>query len=269
METFQKMTRLLHGLVSILIFVFLVNSVWASICPEPFKRHPYPTRKNFCNPGTRIADDYDIPKLIKCEDMEVDHLFSLRQAYDSGICGEKLKAFAKDPRNLRVTHWKTNRAKASKPPENFLKSLKGESKAKFLKDLRDIKKSYPKLKSAKNSLLLLRETYSEKNLKPIILQLNRIKQKSRKIVQKRVGKRLMFFSGKKLLGWAALSASSTAVTGPVGVGAAATALGIAGGIVSIYTVAELASFGFETFVPDDLQSIRAQQYRILLNLNES
>ena len=262
------MTKSLNCLFSALIFVFLVGSVWANVCPEPFKRHPYPTRSKVCNLGTLIQDDYDNGKLIKCEDMEVDHLFSLRQAYDSGICGEDLKKFAKDPRNLRVTHWKTNRAKGSKTPEEFVKDLKGESKSKFLKDIKDIKKSYPKLKSTKNSLLLLRTIYSAKNLKPIILQLNGIKQKSGKIVQKRVGKRLMFFSGKKLLGWAALSASSTAVTGPAGVGAA-TALGFVGGIISIYSAAELASLGFETFVPDDLQSVRAQQYRSLLNLNES
>lgn len=89
-----------------------------------------------------VQDAYDLGKEIPCEEMEVDHLISLRHAWDSGVCGDDLKRLANDPRNLKFTHWRTNRAKGYLQPEVFARGRSPEVSEMVMRDAEAVMKAY-------------------------------------------------------------------------------------------------------------------------------
>lgn len=132
--------------LSLVFFITLatLNLAYAQVCEAPFKRPFYPTRQAFCSVGELVKDAYDPSKLYACEQMEVDHLVSLSFAYRSGLCdANQLRRLANDPRNLRLTYWKTNRSKAAKSAEEFALGLRSARTAeKVLEDAASIRRDY-------------------------------------------------------------------------------------------------------------------------------
>lgn len=106
-------------LLAALFAVVNATSAASDICDHPFYRPYYTTRAHFCVPGQRVEDFYT-GRFILCEEAEVDHVISLREAYRSGVCGNQLRALANDPENLRLTHWMNNRRKGAARVEQFL-----------------------------------------------------------------------------------------------------------------------------------------------------
>ncbi|MSU91720.1 hypothetical protein GE300_19255 [Rhodobacteraceae bacterium 2CG4] len=132
----------------------------AQQCDHEFSRPSYKNRGSYCAVGQLVEDQYTIGKKIKCEDIEVDHLISLYYAYSQGICGDDLKRLANDPRNLRFTHRKTNRAKGAKSPEEFASTLPSQLAETVALDANGLRSEY-KLKpishltnDQRNSLLV-------------------------------------------------------------------------------------------------------------------
>lgn len=126
-------------------FVLLLSFTtlaYAQECPADFKRPNYSTRSAFCEIGSKVEDFYNYDKKIACEEMEVDHLIPLKFAYCSGLEGEKLREFANDPRNLRFTHWLTNRRKGAKTLLEFADTLPTEMRARVLFDGMDVLLAY-------------------------------------------------------------------------------------------------------------------------------
>lgn len=125
-----------------LILQFIVSGAAASqtsaeaVCDTVFKRPAYPTRRAFCEPGQIVEDAYQPGASYPCEEMEVDHLVSLRYAHRSGVCDtEALRRLANAPSNLRLTYWRTNRAKGTLSPEEFaVKKLSPEVAEKIIQD---------------------------------------------------------------------------------------------------------------------------------------
>ena len=114
---------------------------FAKECPIGFKRPNYPTRANFCQ-GGKVPDYYNFDKEIPCSDMEVDHLIPLKFAHCYGLSDEQLKRFANDPKNLRFTHWKTNRSKGAKTLEEFVNTLEPSMKSRALIDGIEVLEDY-------------------------------------------------------------------------------------------------------------------------------
>ncbi|WP_353341618.1 hypothetical protein [Pelagimonas sp. KU-00592-HH] len=105
-------------------------------------------------------DQYSDGRKVPCEHMEVDHLVSLFHAWNSGVCGENLKRLANDPRNLRFTHWQTNRAKGALSPEEFADTLPRKVARNVLADADALRSEYnfPKIgKASKRAASLARE----------------------------------------------------------------------------------------------------------------
>ncbi|MEP2533854.1 hypothetical protein [Shimia sp.] len=115
-----------------------------SVCSTEFFRPYYPSRQKFCSVGEMVADAYDPALSFPCEEMEVDHLISLRYAHKNGICDpDELKKLANDPDNLRLTHWRTNRAKGAMSAEEFAIRRLSESQAdRVLADVMEIRKKH-------------------------------------------------------------------------------------------------------------------------------
>ena len=111
-------------------------------CKGDFIRPAYKSRGFYCSPGQVIKDAYDPKRKLLCEEMEVDHLISLRHAWDSGVCGEDLKRLANDPRNLRFTYWKTNRSKGYLSPENFAKTRSRDVSKSIVRDANTLRTDY-------------------------------------------------------------------------------------------------------------------------------
>lgn len=127
----------MHKLAAILALAFQVLIVGPAasqmsgevICDTPFKRPPYPTRQAHCVLGEPVEDAYQPGTFYSCERMEVDHLVSLRYAHRNGVCDpDDLRRLANNPSNLKLTYWRTNRAKGTLSPEEFaIKRLSPEA----------------------------------------------------------------------------------------------------------------------------------------------
>lgn len=118
------------------------ESTAAAVCEGDFIRPAYKTRSHYCKKGEMVEDAYAPGTFIPCEAMEVDHLISLRHAWDRGVCGKDLKRLANDPRNLKFTHWRTNRAKGYSSPEDFAKTLPSSVAKKVRSDAATLMKDY-------------------------------------------------------------------------------------------------------------------------------
>lgn len=114
------------------------------ICDTLFKRPSYPTRQAFCALGTPVEDAYQPDTFYPCERMEVDHLVSLRYAHKNGVCDpDDLRRLANDPKNLRLTHWRTNRAKGTLSPEEFaIKRLSPRSADMVIRDSAELRTAF-------------------------------------------------------------------------------------------------------------------------------
>ena len=132
----------MRSLIIALSFIVLPTTTIAQECPADFKRPSYKTRAAFCVAGQTVADYYDFDKKIKCEDMEVDHLISLKLAHCSGLTGDKLREFANDARNLKFTFWLTNRKKGAKDLSEFSAPLPPEMRERVLIDGIEIMADY-------------------------------------------------------------------------------------------------------------------------------
>ena len=140
--------------------------------------------------------------MILCELMEVDHLVSLKDAWESGVCGDKLKRLANDPRNLRFTHWETNRKKGRLSPEKFVKMLPDKIAVKVLLDADVIRDEYGVF--SRNEILI-RKLKAIKHLpeKHITIQKNQVPAKAlSKLSYEKAGSKFAIKSGKRLIGYA-------------------------------------------------------------------
>jgi hypothetical protein len=136
------MIRLLALLLLIPIAHTTPAQAQQTSCDHPFSRPYYKTRGEYCSIGQLVDDQYSLGQKVKCEDVEVDHLVSLFYAYTQGVCGDDLKRLANDPRNLRFTHRQTNRAKASKSPEEFADTLPPKLAENVLSDADGLRSEY-------------------------------------------------------------------------------------------------------------------------------
>lgn len=192
--------------VSMIVSAFVVLSystqAWASICEGKFTRPAYKTRGFHCSTGQMVRDAYEVTSEIACEEMEVDHLVSLRQAWDSGVCGEELKRLANDPRNLRFTYWKTNRAKGYLQPEVFAKTRSDAIAREITRDAEVIMREY-RIKT-KTQLLSGRMLFFATNgVKHIRIPISSINGSIRnKLVYRKVGEKTVVFIGKRAIGYA-------------------------------------------------------------------
>jgi len=135
------MKKLLVG-----IFVILFSSVecsFAEECRIGFKRPNYKTRQFHCSPGDLVPDAYEVGVKNLCEDTEYDHFISLKQAWCAGLSDEQMNKIANDPRNIKPTKMRTNRAKSSKDTFAFIMELKDPKQQEILLiQLIELKKSY-------------------------------------------------------------------------------------------------------------------------------
>jgi hypothetical protein len=125
-----------------LLLLLAATTVRASGCDEPFVRPYYVSRSSICVAGEYVVDSYAPGLKVRCDEMELDHLVSLRQAWESGVCGEDLKRFANDPMNLRPTYWKTNRTKGRMSPLSFSERLDGEVAVAVRRDALTVMRKY-------------------------------------------------------------------------------------------------------------------------------
>ena len=194
-------TRLALECALILALLCAAPSRANADCAEPFQRPAYKTRSFYCQTGQLIPDSYDFGNAIPCELMEVDHLISLKEAWESGICGADLKRLANDPRNLRFTAWQTNRTKGAKSPEDFSGSLPAGMKERVLKDAQALRKEYGIL--SREELLRKRiQSLKATPFKYIKIPTNLIPPRIKsKITYRVAGKRTLVIIRKRVVGY--------------------------------------------------------------------
>lgn len=184
------------------ILLLVGGTAAAQICDHPFSRPSYPTRQAFCQAGELVPDAYAGGSLIVCEEMEVDHLISLRQAWASGVCGDDLRRLARDPRNLRLTHWRTNRQKGYLAPEDFAVSLPSEIASRVLQDAEALMRDYG-IRPREEAMLARMLALAERSVGHARVPLAHV---SRRIVEqmtfRQVGSRTIVYVGRKAVGFA-------------------------------------------------------------------
>ena len=170
-------------------------------CEPSYSRPYYKTRQHYCLAGQKVPDAYSPGRMISCEEMEVDHLISLREAWVNGVCNDNLKRLANDPRNLRITHWRTNRAKGITPPEVFSETLPPNVREKVRSDAAALRLEYnlvPRDKAAHRRMTSLALNGTSR----VLLDKNAIPSKTKKQLtyRKARGKTVVYF-GKRALGY--------------------------------------------------------------------
>ena len=133
---------ILRLMMPFLLFVMVGTHGLANDCPLGFKRPHYKTRAAYCSTGEYVKDAYNFGKKILCEQMEVDHLIPLKIAHCAGLTKEQLHRFANDPRNLRFTDWRTNRAKGAKDLHTFVQTLDPKMRKEVLLDGVDLMQEF-------------------------------------------------------------------------------------------------------------------------------
>lgn len=183
-----------------LAFLLASEQAYAQGCDEPFARPSYPTRQAFCTLGQLLPDAYEKGRLVRCEEMEVDHLISLRQAWASGVCGKDLRRLANDPRNLRFTYWRTNRQKGYLSPEDFAARLPSDVASGILRDANALMRDYG-IKSREEATLNRMLTLAEKGkgyTQVLLSQLS--KPLLERLTFREIRGRTVAFIGKKAVG---------------------------------------------------------------------
>ena len=200
-----------------------VTQSMAAVCEGEFTRPAYKTRSYYCAPGQMVQDDYDVGRKIPCEEMEVDHLISLRQAWGSGVCGEDLKRLANDPRNLKFTHWRINRAKGYLSPEDFARTRPRQISAVIIQDAEVVMREY-RIKSRDQTIANRMLHYSTKGTKYTRIPISSVNAAIlKKITYRQVGGKTVAYLGKRAIGYA------------VGVGIGIEAIMVAGWAVDWLT----------------------------------
>ena len=190
--------------ISKVMAIVLIASSFPSIaatCSHEFFRPYYKTRNDFCRTGELVTDFYT-GKHIRCEEAEIDHVVSLREAYLGGACGDDLKRLARDPDNLRLTHWTINRRKGALLIEDFVYKASVSNKHRALKVATGIRERYGVL-SREDALANQAANYfarSEGRTK--ILPIAALRA-AKGVTQKVVGKRTLYFVGSRLIGYTA------------------------------------------------------------------
>lgn len=184
--------------ISIMFTVVSLPAIAAS-CSHEFFRPYYKTRFEFCRSGELIIDFYTGNK-IRCEDAEVDHVVSIREAYLGGVCGDDLKKLAKDPDNLRLTHWTINRQKGALPVEDFVSQarLSGDIQVRRVAD--NIRERYGVLSKDDAFSTHIANYFSRSRNGTKILPIAAVRS-MKGIVKKQVGRRILIFSGTRLIGY--------------------------------------------------------------------
>lgn len=171
-------------------------------CDGEFTRPAYKSRGYYCSPGQMVRDAYDPSKEVVCEEMEVDHLISLRQAWESGICGDDLKRLANDPRNLKFTHWRTNRLKGYLQPEVFAKTRSLQVAEMVIRDAEAVRQAYP-IKSHDQIYVDRMLDYATNGAPHVPFPVASLSKGVRTgILYKQVGGRTVAFVGKRAVGYA-------------------------------------------------------------------
>ncbi len=170
-------------------------------CEGVFVRPAYKTRGYYCAAGQLVQDAYDYGKSIRCEEMEVDHLVSLRQAWDSGVCGDDLKRLANDPRNIKFTHWRTNRSKGYLQPESFAKTRAPEISEMIVRDAEAVMRAY-RIKPDDQIVADRMLRYVTSGAGHTRVPISAVRKEVRgRIVYKQVGGKTIAFLGKRAIGY--------------------------------------------------------------------
>jgi len=240
MRKFSKFT-ILYLLFGVLLVA--TTNASAQICPEPFARPSYPTRQAFCRAGQLVEDAYLPGSFIRCEEVEVDHLISLRQAWESGVCGDDLKRLARDPRNLRLTYWRTNRQKGYLAPEEFVIRLPNDVAASVLRDARQLSREY-RIATRDEALYRRLLKVAQRSTVHVRVPLSQLRGEiAERVAIRQVGGRTAVFIGGRAIGYA------------IGVGAAVEAV----------LVANWAVNWVATPKQTDLMRLRADSLREILS----
>lgn len=185
----------------VLLFFILPSFALAQICDEPYARPSYKSRGEYCQPGQQVQDAYAVGQLILCEEMEVDHLISLRQAWESGVCGEELARFANDPKNLRFTHWSTNRRKGRNAPEVFASTLPAQIARTVTRDANELRAEYKILDRTARVDMKITQAALGTGQFSRISTLSIPPAKLREITYRRLGQRTLVILGGRTIGY--------------------------------------------------------------------
>lgn len=186
-------------LATYILFAMLSFPAFGASCSHEFFRPYYKTRSEFCRAG-ELVNDFYTGKKIRCEDAEVDHVVSLREAYLQGVCGDELKKLAKDPDNLKLTHWTLNRRKGAMPVEDFVSQNKLNNDVKALKVANNIRTRYGVLSEGDAFSSRVANYFSRSNSATKVLPIATVRS-LKGVVEKQVGKNILLFSGKRLIGY--------------------------------------------------------------------
>ena len=131
-------------LACFILFLFIYKTALAEECRSGFKRQYYKIPDELlCKKGDRIPDDYETGVFNLCEDTEVDHFISQKQAWCLGLTEEQRKKLASDPKNLKRTKKSINRSKGAKNTFDFIKGRPDNKlRQKLLIEYIDLKKNY-------------------------------------------------------------------------------------------------------------------------------
>ena len=226
-------------LPSLLSFVTPAPSL-ALGCDQHFVRPYYVARASICAAGEYVEDSYAPGLRIRCEEMEIDHLVSLKQAWESGICGEDLKRFANDPLNLKPTYWRTNRTKGMMSPFLFSEQLDGEVADAVRRDALIVMRKY--------GILSRRELFDRRyathflRSSTIPIPFSRLIKISGQYTIREIGEKTIILAGKRIVG----------------------TLTVVGGV---YTAAEVSAWSYRhLFLPnrDDASKDRAAMFEEIM-----
>lgn len=190
-----------HLLITFILLGSHSTIALAASCSHEFFRPYYKTRYEFCRAGELIIDFYT-GKKIRCEDAEVDHVVSLREAYLGGVCGDDLKQLAKDPENLKLTHWTNNRRKGAMTVEDFISKEQLGSDNKSRQIANKIRERYGVLREDDAFATHSARYFSRSDNATKVLPMAAIR-KLKGVSERQVGKRILFFAGTRLIGYAA------------------------------------------------------------------
>ena len=189
-------------LCSSMLLIFLLTTAEAKTCANPYDGNslPYPSRQQLCPNGKNFKDFFTGIE-YPCEQAHVDHVISRKMAYDLGICGQRLEQFSADKDNLRLTHSKINIEKSSKNPILYAHRHGDKAVEKVEDIVKKMSTKYPDaigLDRMRNhamagSLKENRLLYKQKNT---AIKAARLQQKTRKEIERRIGRKLINMLGR-------------------------------------------------------------------------
>lgn len=241
-QTFKYMgCYIAQLLLPLLLSLMTPTATLALGCDEPFVRPYYVARSSICAAGEYVEDSYAPGSRIRCEEMELDHLVSLKQAWESGICGGDLKRFANDPLNLKPTYWRTNRTKGMMSPILFSEQLDGEVADSVRRDALVVMQKYGIL--SRSELFDRKYATHFLRLSTVSIPFSNLIKRSGQYTIREIGEKTFILAGKRIVG----------------------TLTVVGGV---YTAAEVSTWSYRhLFIPnrDDASKDRAAMFEEILN----